>query len=71
MPIMTIVVTYQAGSLVLHAGQRRLVQLAFRSQLGQIIFYCLVGETFTAAGVRRTFVQSGQWSETSTLRSIP
>lgn len=33
----TAVVTYQAGNFVWQAAQRRLVQLALRSQLGQII----------------------------------
>lgn len=58
--VITVAVTYQAGNLVRHAAQRRLVRLAFRSQLGQIIPYCLVGETFTPADDGRTFVQSGQ-----------
>jgi hypothetical protein len=53
-------VTYHAGNLVRQAAQRRLVQLAFRSQFGQIIRYCFVGETFTPATDGRTFVQSGQ-----------
>ena len=34
---MTPVVTYQAGNFVWQAAQRRLVQRAVRSQLGQII----------------------------------
>ena len=68
----TAAVTYHTGNLVRHAAQRRLVQLAFRSQLGQVIqAYCLLGETFIAAADGRTLVQSGQWSETSTFRSIP
>jgi hypothetical protein len=58
--VTTVAVTYHAGNLVRQAAQRRLVQLAFRSQFGQIIRYCFVGETFTPATDGRTFVQSGQ-----------
>ena len=42
-PTTTAVVTYHTGNLVRHAPQRRLVQLACRSQLGQIIKFVLSG----------------------------
>lgn len=64
----TVAQTYHAGNFVRHAAQRRRLQLAGRSQLGQIIKF----QRLTLLGSGRfTLVQSGQWSEMSIFLSIP